>query len=558
MRRLWVKIVLAVVVLIVAVIVIVPFFVNGAALKPTVESKLSSAIGRRVTIGSLSFSLLAGSLVAKDIAVADDPAFSQSAFIRASELKVGVEVLPLLLHREINITNLVIDQPAIQLIQNQAGKWNFSSIGGSTQNQPSQAPKGEARPPAHPAAAAQQHAAAAQQPASPASPAAPPSLTVGELQIENGSASVSSVPPTAHPFVYSNVNLTVKNFSFTSSFPFDLSTTLPAKGTLKLSGTAGPIPETSADETPFQATLHIAGFDPVAAGLIEPSAGIAGVVDLDAKTHSNGTEVSSAGNIKAQRLQLTRTGSPSPETIAIDYNLSNDLRARTGRISDIAIHAGSAAAHVTGTYRFTPTAVVLDLHFAAPNMPIDPLEKLLPAFGIKLPTGSQLQGGTLSANLNITGPATATTIAGPVSIDNTNLAGFDVGSKIEGLNPFGAKNGGTEIKTLAATIDSAPQMTTISNINADLPQLGTATGSGTVSPSDALNFAVVATLSGSNASTAVGNLVNQGVNQARSLIGGFLHPGQTTQARTNKGIPLTITGTATSPRIRANLGALFK
>jgi AsmA protein len=546
MRRLWVKVVLAVVVLFVAVLVIVPFFVNGTALKPTVENQLSSAIGRRVTIGSLSFSLLSGSLVASDIAIADDPAFSQSAFIRASELKVGVEVVPLLFHRQVNITNLVIDQPTIQLIQNQAGKWNFSSIGGSTPSQPS---TGEAGAPNH------RSAAAAQQPAP---PAARPTLTVGELQIENGSASVSSVPPTAHPFVYSKVNLPVKNFTFTSSFPFDLSAALPAKGSLALTGTAGPIPETSADETPFQATLHIAGFDPVAAGLIEPSAGISGVVDLDAKANSTGSAVSSTGNIKAQRLQLTRTGSPSPEPIAIDYNLSNDLRARTGCISDIAIHAGSAAAHVTGTYRFTPTAVVLDLHFAAPNMPIDPLEKLLPAFGIKLPTGSQLQGGTLSANLNITGPATATTIAGPVSIDNTNLAGFDVGSKIEGLNPFGAKNGGTEIKTLAATIDSAPQMTTISNINADLPQLGTATGSGTVSPSDALNFAVVATLSGSNASTAVGNLVNQGVNQARSLIGGFLHPGQTTQARTNKGIPLTITGTATSPRIRANLGALFK
>ena len=527
MRRPWLKIVLAVIVLFLAVIVIVPFFVNGAALKPTVETKLSSALGRRVTLGTLSFSLLSGSLVAKNIAIADDPAFSASPFIRAGELKVGVQVLPLLLHHQVNITRLVIDQPAIQLIQNDAGKWNFSTIGSSSQSSPSQ-------------------------------PAGRPNLTVGELQISNGSASVSSIPPHARPFVYSGVNLTVKDFSFTRSFPFDLSATLPAKGSLKLSGTAGPIPLASADETPFQATLHVAGFDPVASGLIEPSAGISGIADLDAQTRSNGTTVSSTGKVKAQRLQLARTGSPSPQPINIDFNLSNNLRARTGHISDIAIHAGSASAHITGNYRFTPASVLLDLHLAAPGMPIDPIEKLLPAFGIKLPSGSQLQGGTLSANLNVTGPASATTIAGPLSIDNSNLAGFDLGSKIEGLNPFGSHSGGTQIRTVSAALNAAPQMTTISNINVDLPQLGTATGSGTVAPSGALNFNVVATLTGSNASTALGNLVNQGVNQVRGLLGGFLHPGQATQARTNKGIPLTVTGTATSPRIRANIGALLR
>lgn len=552
MRRLWVKVVLAAAVLFVAVIVIVPFFVNGTALKPTVESNLSSAIGRNVTIGSLSFSLLSGSLVAKDIAIADDPTFSASPFIRAGQLNVGVEIVPLLFHHQVNITNLVINQPVIQLVQDRAGKWNYSTIGASSPSQPSSAGAGAQNQPSQPAPASN----APQQESS--QPATRPDLTVGVLQIKNGNATVSSVPPTARPFVYSNVNLTVKNFSFTSSFSFDLSASLPAKGSLKLTGTAGPIPAANADETPFQAALKISAFDPVAAGLIEPSAGISGLFDVDANTRSSGTIASSSGSIKAQRLQLTRTGSPSPEPVAINYNISNNLRARTGQVSDIAIHAGSAAAHVTGTYRFTPAAVLLNLHFAAPNMPIDPLEKLLPAFGIKLPTGSQLQGGTLSASLAITGPATETTIAGPVSIDNSNLAGFDLGSKIEGLNPFGAHSGGTQIQTLRANIDAAPQMTTISNIDVNLPQLGTATGSGTVSPSGALNFNVIATLSGSVASTALGNLLNQGVNKVRSLIGGFLHPGQTPQARTSSGIPITITGTATSPRIRANLGALLK
>jgi AsmA protein len=559
MRRPWVKVLLGVLVLFIAVIVIVPFFVNGEALRPTVEAKLSSALGRQVTLGSLSFSLLSGSLVAKNIAIADDPAFSTSPFIRAKQLNVGVQVMPLLFSHQVNITRLVIDTPAIQLIQNQAGKWNYSSIGGGTPHTETSS--------AHPQPTGGTHArpeggSANPQPApQSAQPSARPDLTVGELQIKNGSATVSSVPPTARPFVYSNVNLTVKNFSFNSSFPFDLTATLPANGSLKLTGTAGPIPASDASETPFQANLHITGLNPVAAGLIEPSQGISGVVDVDAQTTSNGTVQTSTGKIKADHLQLARTGSPSPVPIDIDYTVSNDLKSRTGRVSDIAIHAGSATAHVNGTYRFTPSAVVLDLHLAAPNLPVDQIEKLLPAFGVTIPSGSSLHGGTLTANLAVTGPATATTITGPAEIDNSNLAGFDLGSKIEGLNPFGAKNGGTQIQTLKATLNSTPQTTQIQNIYGNLPQLGTATGSGTVSPSGALDFKMVATLSSSNAvGAAINQGISQGVNQVKGMLGGFLHPGgtQAASSNTNKGIPLTITGTTSSPKIRANIMSMLK
>ena len=79
---------------------------------------------------------------------------------------------------------------------------------------------------------------------------------------------------------------------------------------------------------------------------------------------------------------------------------------------------------------------MLDLHIAAPSLPIDQVERLLPVVGIHLPAGSSLQGGTLTANITITGPATTTTLAGPVEIDNTKLLGFDLASKIEGMNPL--------------------------------------------------------------------------------------------------------------------------
>ena len=184
------------------------------------------------------------------------------------------------------------------------------------------------------------------------------------------------------------------------------------------------------------------------------------------------------------------------------------------------------------------------------------LVEMLPAFGVKIPAGSSLHGGALTANLTITGPATETTIAGPIEVDNTKLVGFDLGSKIQGLRALTGTGGGTDIQTLKATVNSSPQNTQISNIYGNFPQLGTATGSGTVSPAGALDFKMVATLSSNN---AVGAVANQAVNQVSGMIGGFLHPNAKPAAsNATHGIPLVITGTATSPSIRANVGALLR
>ena len=532
MRKRWVKVLIGVAVAVILLVILVPLFINADTFRPTVEDQLSSLLGRRVTFDHLSFSLLGGKLVAENIAIADDPAFATTPFLKANKLDIGVEVSPLLFSRQVRITNFTVDSPAIQLIQNHAGKWNFSSIGGS-----------------------------AAKPASARTPASIPDLTVDQLKISNGSVTVSSIPPTGKPFVYSGANIGVKQFSFAKSFPFDLSANLPAGGTLKLTGSAGPLSEKDASDTPFKAGLEIRRLDPVAAGLIDPGKGITMVDDIDAQISSNGTTAASSGKIRAAKLQLARTGAPASQPVDIDYQLSDNLDARTGKVSDIAIHTGNVAAHVTGSFRMTPQAVILDLRLAAPNLPIDDLEQLLPVVGIKLPSGSQLHGGTLTANLAVTGPATETTISGPVEISNTSLAGFDLGSKIQGINPFGGTGKGTQIQTVKATINSSPQQTQINDIFGDAPAIGTATGSGTVAPSGALNFNLVAKLSSSN---VVGAAVNQATsaigNQVSGLVGGLFgkKPGAAPAANTNRGIPITITGTSEKPSIRANIGAMFR
>ena len=518
MRKLWMKMVIAIAALFVILFVVVPLFVNADTFRPAIESQLSSALNRKVTLGHLSLSLLRGSLVAQNISIADDPSLSSSPFLQAKKLGLGIQLGPFLFHRSVQITKLTVDTPSIHLIHLENGTWNFSSMGGSSGT-----------------------------PASGSS--SMPPLSVSQLKIEDGSATISSIPAIGNPFTCSAIDLTVKKFSFQNSFPFDLSLKLPGDGTVKLGGTAGPIAQNDTAKTPFQATLAIQHFDPVAANVMQPSDGVAMVADFDAKIASDGTNLTSTGKITASQLKLARNGSPARQPVDIDFTISDNLGTRTGNVSDLAIHTGTAAVHINGGFQETAQGVALNLKLSAPNLPIDQLEQLLPSAGITLPSGSQLKGGTLTANLTITGPANAMTIAGPVEIDNTQLAGFDLGSRIQGLNRLGRTGGGTEIQKLSADVNSSPQITSFNNIDASVPAIGTATGSGTISPSEALNFQLVARF---NNSSAVGAVANAGLNAVAGFLGG-----RSNTAASN-GIPLTITGTASSPSIRANIGAMVK
>ncbi|MHB1699378.1 MAG: AsmA family protein [Acidobacteriaceae bacterium] len=530
MQKRWLKIAAAVAALVLVLVALAPFLVNADTFRPMLQTQLSAALGRKVTLGHLSFSLLSGSLVAQNISIADDPAFSADPFLQAKSLHIGVETVPLLLHHRLRVTRFAVDAPSIQLIHAQSGApngaqpgtWNFSSIARSS--------------------------AASAVPASP-QPSAIPGLTIAEFSITNGSATVSSTPAIGKPFVYSKLDLTLKQFSFANSFPFELSASLPGDGSLRLSGTAGPLSRKDASDTPFHATLQLKHFDPVAAGVVDPSQGISMLADTDAQLASDGTNLASTGKIRAARLQLARTGSPAPQPVDIDYAITDNLDARTGQLSDLSVHTGNVAVHVAGSYRLTAQAILLDLRLAATNLPIDQLKQLLPVVGVRLPTGSSLSGGTLTANLAITGPATAATVSGPVAISNTQLTDFDLGSRIQGLNPFGNTSGNTRIQTLQANLNASPQSTQLTGIYAAVPQIGTATGSGVVSPAGALDFKLVAKLS---ASSGVGAVVTQ----ASSAFGGFL--GKVLHNTVSNGIPLTITGTTANPSIHANVGAMLK
>jgi AsmA protein len=112
---------------VVVVIASVPLFVNANTFRPAVEKEL--ALGRTVKVGDLRLSVFSGSMLSKDLSVADDPNFSSEPFLTAKTLRIGVSLRPLILSHERELRSIEIESPQINFIRAANGTWNFSSIG---------------------------------------------------------------------------------------------------------------------------------------------------------------------------------------------------------------------------------------------------------------------------------------------------------------------------------------------------------------------------------------------------------------------------------------------
>ena len=497
------KIAAIVVAVILVILIALPLFININSYRPRIESAVSSALGRKVTIGDLGLSILSGHVSAGTIAIADDPAFSDAPFVTAKALKVGVELMPLIFSKKVNVTDITLDSPQITLLKTADGKWNFSSIGGAAQKGPeSEKPGGSV----------------------------PTNLSIAKLSVDHGRLSVGKANSHAKPAVYEDVNVVVKNFSFTSEFPFQLKAKLPGSGDANVSGKAGPIDAEDAAKTPLAATVKVNNMNIAALGIIDPSSGIAGLADYSGNLDSDGGRAKAIGVFTGKQLKFSPNGSPAPKTVVIKHTVNLDLDRQAGTIEQGDVSIGTAQAHLTGTFQTQGESEVVNLKLNAPSMPVDELNPMLPSVGVNIPSGSQLKGGTLSAELAIEGPVNRLVITGPVRLANTELANFDLGSKLGALSAFAgraASSPNTSIENASLDARVAPEGTKADNINVALPALGVITGAGTISPQGALAFKMLADLHG-------------------GVVGGLSKVSQV--SGNSGGIPFAIEGTTSNPK----------
>ncbi len=482
-----------------------PFLINVDQFRPTLQQALTDALGREVTLGNLRLKVLGGEVTADDLSVAEDPAFGKPAFLRAKSLHVGVEIWPFLFSRKLIVTDLLIDQPEIALVQASSGDWNFSGLGSKSKAAPSGLPS---------------------------SARMPLDLSVKLIKISNCRMTMSRTVGHWKPLVLEQVNLELRDFSSSSSFPFSLSGTLRGGGAITLNGKAGPINPTDSAMTPVNVTLKATQLDLEHSGLSDFAPNVSGLASFDGGAESDGVTIRFRGKLKFDKLKLAKDGVPDARPVEADFSVQHDLRKHSGAIAQGDLHIGGAVAHLTGTYAEKGESMAVNLRLSGPNMPVQELESLLPAMGITLPSGTSLKGGTASANLSMEGPADRLVTTGSLSLDHTKLVGFNLPKKMASIEKLAGIREGpdTEIEVLSANVRWAPEGASANEMKLMVPAIGELSGAGTVSPVNALDFKMYATVHTSGILAIAGN----------------------------KPIPFTVGGTCSEPIFKPDLKAVAK
>ncbi|HTS49904.1 MAG TPA: AsmA family protein [Bryobacteraceae bacterium] len=474
--------------------------IDANTFRPMLESRMTAALGRAVKLGELKLALLSGGITASDLSIADDPAFSHSPFLRAKQLKLGVELAPLIFSRKVNVTGLTIDQPEIALVEAVPGVWNFSNLGNA--------------------------AAASSAPPGGAAGKTPLDLSVKLVKVTNGRLTLSR-SGSRTPMVLEQVEIELQNFSGSAAFPFSMASKVAGGGSIKLTGTAGPLDATDASKTPLHASLSVNQLDLALSRLNDFAPSLAGTVSLDGNVVSDGKTVRLDGKLKGDKLKLARNGTPARRAVELDFAVQHDVAGRSGEVSRGDVHAGNALAHVTGSYAEQGESLGLKMNLTGSNMPVTELEGLLPALGIVLPAGSSLKSGTASVKLSAEGPADRLVTTGSVALSNATLSGFDLGRKMSTIERLAGIRSGpdTQIQTLSANVRYAPAGATLQDIKLVVGGIGEVDGGGTISPQEALNFKMTATVHSSGIAAVMANAP----------------------------IPFTIEGTASDPQFRPDV-----
>ena len=483
MKRALMWVGIAVGVLIVAAVALI-FLVDANRFRPQLESSLTQALNRSVKLGNLSLSVFSGSVEANDLEIAEDPSFGKIPFVRAKALRIGVELWPLIFSKQLNVTGITIEKPEIILLQTPAGNWNYSSLGTSSTPAPAK-------------------------PASPATNAAAGGMAmiVRRLNINDGQLTIGRTTPNWKPLVLNEVNIEVLEFSPTSNFPYSLSTKIKGGGSIKLDGKAGPINATDASLTPATVKIDMASVDVANTGIANYVPDMGGLISIQGNGETSGNSLKMTGALKAEKLKLSKTGTPATVPVQFNFNAESDMKKHSGVLKQGDLQIGKALAKITGNYFEQGKDMILKMNLDSKDMPITDIAAMLAPLGIVLPSGSSLQSGTLSTKMTANGPADKLVTDGSIAFRDTTLAGFDLGKNMAlVLQAAGMQTGSsTVIQNASADVHASPDGIAAKNIQLNVPAMGDLKGDGTISPANALDFKMSVALHTSGAASVIAN-----------------------------------------------------
>ncbi len=98
-----------------------------ASYKDRIVADAERRTGRKVSYDRINVKVRGGIGVRiRELSITEDPAFGSGHFLRAADVQVNLRIHPL--RRQVSVTRVVLQQPAIKVIRNEQGVYNFTGL----------------------------------------------------------------------------------------------------------------------------------------------------------------------------------------------------------------------------------------------------------------------------------------------------------------------------------------------------------------------------------------------------------------------------------------------
>ncbi len=374
-------------------LLVAPALIDVNHYRPQIEGKLRDRLGREVSLGPMKLSLIPMAFLVENVEIAEDPAFRAGRpFAQVQKLFIRPRLLPLL-HHEVEIQSLQLDRPAMELIRNEQGIWNFSTL----------------------ARGKQQGAESS-------------TVSLGSLKIYDGQIGFTDRQQATPRAVYDHIDLVVSDFSTEKPFWTDVHAHLPGSGeqVIVLQGKVGPIQRDAIARTPFDGKLSLTAVS--LSGVqrfvnVEALANSDAVLTGNAQVKNSNGAFASTGRFEAQTARIHGVDLGYP--ITLDYQVTGDLNESSAAIQRANLKLGPTPVSIQGTIDAKPKPMQVDMTVQSSNASIAEAARLAAAFGAAFNAKNDVNG-VLNLNVHVQGPVMKPALNGQIAAHNIRLSGGEL------------------------------------------------------------------------------------------------------------------------------------
>ena len=400
---------------------VIPIFVDSDRLKNLIIAQLESKLQRKMTAREAVVRIFTGpGIELREVTIADDPGFSKTPFIMVESLVVRAGILPLL-SGKIEISDLKIIHPVVELIQNREGVWNYSSLMKvpSQGNHPSASSQS---PPTPKDSGSENRSTAAQNTQS-------LPISISSLVVREGTLSTTKYLAKGDRQLsrWEHINLELSDISQTTASRFNLSLGLGGnpKNKLRLSGTFGPLNPQAIDKAALDAKLELSEI-PIAEILIlfeiPTTSQWAGTLSTSTHIYGNlSSGVAFDGLTHYSEIATTRGTLESAHVKGeIQHKFSYQFGSGSLKLDRLQLQAPNSTISLSGSIQNQSEETLLDLSLKSSKASFDDLLTLGSVFGQGPPNGVQA-GGNGQADLRIKGSTENLALGGEAKFTDLNI-----------------------------------------------------------------------------------------------------------------------------------------